>query len=276
MARSFKDELAALARATRTGIVTGDLAAVAWGSSGNSASRRLGKLARAGWLRRIRRDTYQIVPLEGTSKVAAPYEDPWTLAVTLFGPCYVGGWSAAEYWGLTEQLFRETFVVTASHVRATHISAAGLEFRVARVSPQRAAGDTQVWRGASRVPCSSPERTIVDGANAPRWVGGLRHLGEIVARYGETAKVDLGALGRALGLYARGAGAKRLGYIAEQLSMSEQNAERRNRLHEIRNMALEHKTAGVVKLDPAVRNRGRMNTAWGLWINAHVVRSDFA
>lgn len=256
--------------------MTGEVAAAAWGSSGLSASRRLALLARGGWLRRVRRGTYQIVPLEGTSTIAAPYEDPWTLAATLFEPCYVGGWSAAEYWGLTEQLFRDTFVVTAAHVRATHISAAGLEFRLARVAPKRALGDTQVWRGATRVTCSSLERTIVDGANAPGWVGGVRHLGEMLARYVETPKRDIDALRRALDVYGRGAGAKRLGYLADQLSMSEQNVETRNSLHAIREIAREHKTAGIVKLDPAIRSRGRMNTAWGLWINAHVARNDSA
>jgi predicted transcriptional regulator of viral defense system len=256
--------------------VTGKVAAGAWSSSAHSASRRLASLARSGWLRRVRRGTYQIVPLEGTSTIAAPYEDPWTLAATLFEPCYVGGWSAAEHWGLTEQLFRDTFVVTSAHVRATHISAAGLEFRLARVAPKRSAGDAYVWRGATRVACSSPQRTIVDGANAPAWVGGVRHLGEMLARYVETPKRDIDTLRRAVDLYARGAGAKRLGYLAEQLSMSEQNAETRNSLHAIREVAREHKTTGIVKLDPAIRSRGRMNTAWGLWINAHVARSDSA
>lgn len=275
MPRTFKDEIAALARATNTDIVTGPDAAAAWGNSVHSASRRLALLARKGWLRRIRRGTYQVLPLEGASTVSAPYEDPWTLAATLFEPCYVGGWSAAEHWGLTEQLFRDTFVVTAAHVRATQIRAAGLEFRLARVAPERALGDAHVWRGATRVPCSGLERTIVDGANVPGWVGGVRHLGEMVARYVEAPKRDIDAMHHALELFGRGAGAKRLGYLAEQLSASELNTETRDALYSIREVARAHTKSGIVKLDPAIRSRGRMNTTWGLWINAQVARNDF-
>ena len=272
---SRKDALAELARASSTGIVTAETAAAAWHSSDRrAASRRLAALSRQGWLRRVRKGTYEISPLEARSAGGAPYEDPWVLAMKVFGPCYIGGWSAAEHWGLTEQLFRETFVVTGANVRAVHSTVAGLEFRLARVPPERAVGDAVVWRRTARVPCSSPERTLVDAGNIPAWVGGARHLGDIIARYAETRTPDLDVFARCLSSHRRGAAAKRLGFLADRLGKGEQDASTANTLASIRDIALRHLSAGIVRLDPAVRTRGRMNTAWGLWINAEVARRE--
>lgn len=65
-----------------------------------------------GWPRRVRRGLYLVLPLEAQSDRAITVEDPWILADELFSPCYIGGWSAAQHWGLTEQIFRSVFVVT--------------------------------------------------------------------------------------------------------------------------------------------------------------------
>jgi predicted transcriptional regulator of viral defense system len=275
-ALGHKDELAELARRSASGIVTAEAAAIAWHKDSRAASKRLAALARGGWLRRVRRGTYQIAALEASSSTVAPYEDPWTLAGAVFAPCYIGGWSAAEHWGLTEQLFRETFVVTAASVRSTHTTVGGLAFRLARVSRGRAVGDATVWRRTAQVTCSSPERTLIDGGNSPAWIGGVRHLAEVVARYAEHPSRDLKALAQSLKEYGRGSGAKRLGFLAERLVDGEHDEQVRETLLFIRDVAVEHRTAGVVKLDPGVRSRGHMNTAWGLWVNAEVVRRDHA
>jgi|GEM_PF-6032200 len=45
--------------------------------------------------------------------MASESDEPWAVAQKLFVPCYVGGWSAAEYWDFTEQIFNSTLVVLA-------------------------------------------------------------------------------------------------------------------------------------------------------------------
>lgn len=126
-------------------------------------------------------------------------------------------------------------------------------------------------RRTAQVACSSPERTLVDGANSPAWIGGVRHLAEVIGRYAQRGSRDLQALAQALKDHGRGAGAKRLGFVAERLVESENDEQAREALLLIREVALKHVTTGVVKLDPGIRSRGHMNTAWGLWINAEVV-----
>lgn len=58
--------------------------------------RLLGYLARRGWLSRIRRGLYVAVPLD-TRRPGEWVEDPWVVAERVFGPCYIGGWSACEH-----------------------------------------------------------------------------------------------------------------------------------------------------------------------------------
>ena len=67
--------------------------------------RLLAALAANGWLARVRHGWYICVPLEA-SEPSEWREEPWVVAAALFSPGYIGGWSALEYWGLTEQIFK--------------------------------------------------------------------------------------------------------------------------------------------------------------------------
>src|SRR5437764_931266 len=76
-----------------------------------AASKLLARWNSQGWMKRLRRGYYAPVPLAslGQNQVL---EDPWIIVPELFGPACIGGWSAAEHWNLTEQLFRNTCVLT--------------------------------------------------------------------------------------------------------------------------------------------------------------------
>src|SRR5690554_752718 len=56
-----------------------------------------------GWLTRIKNGLFVTVPL-GAVNPAERKENPWIVASFVFDPCYIGGWSACEYWGLTDQI----------------------------------------------------------------------------------------------------------------------------------------------------------------------------
>ena len=63
----------------------------------------LSRLHKKGWLHRVRRGLYTIVPLHSNTGSPLP-EDPLAIARGLFAPCYMSGWIAAEHWDLTEQV----------------------------------------------------------------------------------------------------------------------------------------------------------------------------
>ena len=64
----------------------------------------LSRWSKNGWLKRIRPGIYIPLDLE-TIDISVPSADPWIITVSLFAPCYIGGWSAAQYWDFTEQIF---------------------------------------------------------------------------------------------------------------------------------------------------------------------------
>jgi predicted transcriptional regulator of viral defense system len=240
------------------GLVTLDAAAEAMKTSHRLASARLARLAEAGWLVRAKPGLYLIRPLDAEPGAATTVEDPWILAHVIFAPSYIGGWSAAEHWGLTEQLFRSTFVVTAAPRRSREERWLSTEFHVVRVSSDRVAGTTPVWRGRERVSVSDRERTLVDAFREPGWVGGLRHLAEIFAAYRDSASASPAKLLASMAPAGNGAAYKRMGFLAEALWPA---------APELVAAALRKKTKGVIRLDPGIPDRGRMNKRWGLWVN---------
>ena len=78
----------------------------------------LAYLTRKGWLSRIRQGLYIVVPL-GTNNPQEYKKHPWIVADKVFAPCYIGGWSAAEYWKFTDQIFSSVVVITTRKIRHT-------------------------------------------------------------------------------------------------------------------------------------------------------------
>lgn len=262
MAIREKAQIAKLSRASKGGLITVEVASTALGLSGAVASARLSRLARSGWAQRVRRGLYLILPLEADPDRKATNDDPWVLARELFSPCYIGGWSAAEHWGLTEQLFRSTLVVTAAPTRNKEARFMGSDFRLFRVQPsQLTSGVIKVWRGAERIDVSSAERTLVDCLCTPELGGGTRHVAQMLREYLESDKKDVDRLVAVAKKSATGAAWKRLGHLAEVLRPDDET---------LTTAARKHLSEGLARLDPAVVKRGRLIKRWRLWVNVDV------
>jgi predicted transcriptional regulator of viral defense system len=259
-----RQELRRLSRASTGGIIDIERSAIALNLSRIAAAERLAALRRRGWVERLRRGHYLILPLEADRALPVTVEDPWVLARELYAPCYIGGWSAAEHWKFTEQLFRSTFVVTAANIRSTVDHVLTTEFHLARIGPKRVEGASLVWRGRERVPVSDRELTLADALVSPAWVGGVRHLADMLYAYRDMPAADLRKILAHLEKIGRGAGFKRLGYLVETLFPEESDIIRRS---------LVHRSQGTIKLDPAVGARGKLDKRWGLWVNVHVLTS---
>ena len=221
------------------------------------AALTLRRLGERGWLSRVRRGLYFVLPLE-SGREGGAVEDPWVLASELFGPCYVGGWTAAEHWGLTEQLFRSTFVVSAARVRRSAGTFLGSEFHVVRCGHERIASVPTIWHGKERVAVSDRERTIADALASPEWVGGVRHLVDILRAYRASDAWDPARLVARVAETGSGAAFKRLGFLAEGLLGGEKV---------LVEEAFPRRTTGNVRLDPGVPTQERLSTRWRLWVN---------
>lgn len=222
--------------------------------------RRLAYLAERGWLARVRRGWYLAVPL-GASAPREWRADPWQVAATVFAPGYVGGWSACEHWGLTEQLFRDVAVVTARRVRARRQIVQGASFRIRTLPEAKHFGLETVWRGEVRVAVSDPERTLVDLLDDPAFGGGIRHVAEVVASWHERVERSERKLIEYAERLGNRAAFKRLGYLLEALGLE---------APELVQACLQRQSAGLSKLDPGVASKGKIHKRWNLRVNVPV------
>ena len=249
-----RELLSAVLRETKGTIMVRD-AARALRRSDSSTAKWLSRWAKKGWLSRVRRGLYIRVPLEAISPDVTP-EDPWIIIDRLYSPCYIGGWSAAAYWELTEQIFRTVVVITARRVRELSPQIRGTPLLIRTTTADRLFGTKAIWRAQAKVSVSDPARTIVDILDRPDLGGGIRTTADILTTYLSSDKKDLDLLVSYATRLRNGAVFKRLGFLLERIAPGEVKA-----IGECKASL----TKGKVKLDPALK-ADRLVTRWQLWV----------
>lgn len=240
-----------------SGVISVEESAKILGVSKPVASRLLCRLAGQGWLARARRGVYIPICLEAQSAQGWP-EDLWVLAAQVFVPCYIGGWSAAEHWNLTEQIFRTTLAITKANTRNHNIQMLGSNFRVKTVRPHKFFGTLPIWRGAVRLEVSDLQKTIVDMLDDPSIGGGIRTVAEMLQTYWHREDKNLFQILDYAKRMNNGAILKRLGYLAEH-ALGDDN--------DFLEACKIEMTAGNAMLDPSVKRKGRLLRRWRLWVN---------
>lgn len=252
--KTDRERLAAIIRGTKGTVSVGDAARIL-GVTRTDAAKMLSRWAKKGWMSRVRQGIYVSVPLESRS-ADVPLEDPWLIADRLFSPCYIGGWSAAEYFDLTEQIFGTVLVMTVQKPRNRRPDIKGTKF-ILRTIPEGAIfGLKPVWRGQVKISVSDPTRTILDMLIDPALGGGIRSVTDMLENYLSSENKNLDQLieyGEQLG---NGAVFKRLGFLIEKKAPDEAKAIEK---------CYKRLTAGNAKLDPKLDNI-RLITRWKLWV----------
>lgn len=247
--------LTALLKSSKEGLTVAE-AALILQTSRYHAAALLARWAKRGWLYRIRRGLYVPVPLQSNSPTVTP-EEPWLIAHKLFSPCYIGGWTAAHYWGLTEQIFNPIYVMTTKkvHQREQHLN--GVIFQVKTILPKRLFGTQFTWSGNDKIAISDPTKTVIDGLNDPATLGGIRMVADIFAAYIHSKDFHQ----ERLLLYAKtmenSAIYKRLGYLSELIPFAGADI--------LKKICKTHLKSGYSQLDPAVKGE-RLETQWKLWV----------
>ena len=221
-----------------------------------AAAKLLSRWASQGWLRRVGRGSYVAAPLDSLESEHV-LADPWVLVPALYAPAYIGGWTAAEHWDLTEQLFREIVVLTAQPVRQKRQLRHGAAFALHHIQEGRIFGTQPVWRGHSRILVSDVHRTIIDMLDDPSLGAGIQHVADCLDAYLRRSDRDEGTLIEYAEQLGNGAVFKRLGFLIEGRKDESSLIEAcRSRL-----------SAGHAKLDPALEST-RLITRWRLWAPA--------
>lgn len=222
----------------------------------------LGYFARRGWLARVKRGLYISVPL-GTDNPQAYKENPWIVANRVFSPCYIGGWSAAEHWELTEQIFNSIYVVTTRPFRRKNTAIQGTAFLLKHLSTvlYKHLHLKSVWIENIKIQVSEPTQTIVDILNDPSAGGGIRHIVDIIKHYFDSSHKDETKLLAYISESGNKTIYKRLGYILETLNIPADT---------VIESCLKNISAGYSTFDPAIKNKGVYNRRWNLRVNAEI------
>ena len=254
LGKADRERLSAVLRGTK-GIISVTEAAGILEMPNTNVAKLLSRWAKKGWLSRVRRGLYIPIPLE-SSTADIPLEDAWVIADRIYDSCYIGGWSAAEYWGLTEQIFRTVIVLTKQNPRQRKPTINGTDFLFRTVSNKAMFGLNAVWRGQVKVKVSDPTRTILDMLSDPMLAGGLRSTIDMFRNYLSSEKKDIGLLIEYAERLGNGAVFKRLGFLLEKYAKDEQGFIEQCR---------EKLTTGNAKLDPASKVN-KLITRWRLWV----------
>jgi predicted transcriptional regulator of viral defense system len=138
-------------------VLTVDDAARILGRDNVEAAKTLARWCNQGWLSRIKRGVYVPVPVDAINTDRA-IEDAWVLVPELFGNAYIGGWSAAEHWDLTEQIFRDICVFSARPVPKRRSVIHNIPFVVTHAPPETHFGTKTMWKKETKLLISDPTK----------------------------------------------------------------------------------------------------------------------
>jgi predicted transcriptional regulator of viral defense system len=224
-----------------------------------TAAKKLARWAEDGWVRRVRRGLYIGVPVDAANPTAWS-EDALVVATEVWSPCYFTGWTAANHWGLTEQVFRTTVLKTTERVRTSTTRLLDHDYLVVHVTENALTwGLKSEWHGATRLRFADPARVVVDILDAPKLAGGIRLGAEIFGAYlDEHDPTSLIDYGDRLGNRAV---FKRLGYLIEALGREAPG---------VVAACQERISSGISSLDPDGPKGGRRVMRWRIRVNSRI------
>ncbi len=224
--------------------------------------RLLPYLAHQGWLARVKRGLYIVVPL-GASAPREWREDPWVVAASTFAPCYISGWSACEHWGLTEQIFRDIIVISAAPLRDRLVTIQETPFRLKHLPLERHFGTKSIWRGQNKILIADPSRAIVDILDDPGLGGGIKHVAEILLAYFASEHRSDSLLLEYTKRLGNRSVYKRLGHLLEALEIE---------APEVLHSCKELESSGISLLDPDGVVHGPIQKRWNLRVNVAITK----
>lgn len=219
----------------------------------------LDRLQKKGWIRRIKRGKFAVIPLSSGDQ-RSPQLHEFLVAMELVKPAAIAYWSALNHHGMTEQIPRTVFVATDHPVRRPPKEALGITFKVVSLKPKKFFGIVTDWIDEQPFSITDKEKTIIDGLDLPKYVGGVGEIAkELAQSWRELNEEKLREYAVKIGNTAVG---KRLGFLMEALGLGNPETLRST-------LSL---GAGFSPLDPTLPRKGKHSRRWGLLINAEVGR----
>jgi predicted transcriptional regulator of viral defense system len=217
----------------------------------------LERLQSKGWIRRIRRERFAVIPLS-SGEGRSPQLHEFVVAMELVSPAVIAYWSALNHHSMTEQLPRTVFVATDHPVRRQPGDILGVTYKIVSLKPVKLFGVMKDWIDETPFSVTDREKTIIDGLDLPQYVGGVNEITKALT--GSWKLLDEKKLRKYAAKIGNSAVAKRLGFMIESL-----------RLGDVEVLRTETSRApGFSALDPTMPKQGKYNRRWGLLVNAEI------
>lgn len=236
--------------------------AIAFWRGSEMAWKKLRHLERKGWIARIERGKYLVIPLEaGTNRSWSG--EPYLIASALVQPAAIAYWTAIRHWNWTEQIPRIIYVQTTTRKKLAARTVFGVHYQFVTVPKTKFYGHTKEWYKGKPVFITDKEKTLVDCADDVERAGTIEELAKAV----ESAvnEISWPKLDEYVTRSPNGAVAKRLGYLFETLV-----AELPPKAVQVLAAWQRNLTAGIVPLQPMKSKTGKISTRWRVRANVRL------
>jgi predicted transcriptional regulator of viral defense system len=206
------------------------------------------RMERDGWIEKVKKGKYIIIPL-GAEKGKYTLNE-FVIGSLLVNPYCIAYWSALNFYGLTEQFPNTVFLQTTSRKKKQATEIFGVRYRIIRIKEEKFFAIRKEWIDNTQVNITDKEKTIIDCLDKPQYCGGIVEVAKALKYGGELDKKKI--LNYAQKLDNSGV-IRRLGYLCD--------------LFAIDIGIPEIKTRNYLLLDPTMPHKGPKNAKWRLIIN---------
>ncbi len=217
------------------------------GTDASVARVIMSRLEKRGWIERIEKGKYLIIPLGAEKGKYTVHE--FVIGSMLIKPCSISYWSALHFHALTEQIPNVVFLQSTQRKAAQKLSLFGVSYQIVRITPRKFFGAKKEWIEETAIDITDREKTIIDCLDKPQNCGGVIEVAKALSR------TDLNELkaNEYLTRFGNSAVIRRLGFLLDFLGKP---------------IALPPiDTRNYVKLDPTMPDEGSRNAEWRLLVN---------
>jgi len=239
------DLLAPLAKRNKT--FTFEDALKLSGLSRDVLKKILYRLEQSGFIERIEKGKYMIIPL-GAAKGKYTLNE-FVIGSLLVNPYCIAYWSALNFYGLTEQIPNTIFIQSTSRKKKLETEIFGVRYKIVKIKETKFFGFRKEWIEETQINITDKEKTIVDCLDKPQYSGGIIE----VAKALKNGQIDIKKVVDYANEIGNSGVIRRLGYLSDFLGI-DVNLSPIN----VRNYLL---------LDPTMSKNDLKNAKWRLIIN---------
>ena len=213
-----------------------------------SLKNLLYRLETEGWIERIEKGKYLIIPL-GSEKEKYTINE-FVIGSMLVKPYCISYWSALHYYGFTEQIPSTVFMQTTSRKKTLNMEVFGVRYKIIRVTEKKFFGIDKVWFNDVQIFISDREKTVIDCLDRPQNCGGLIEVIKAI----KNEQLDWKKVSEYASRISNTGVTRRLGYLTDYYGIKEIE------LPEI-------DTRNYLLLEPGLPAVGKKSSKWKLIIN---------